>query len=129
MPFPTDPRAFEQAFNTAHAEYLTGDKANYETRIVLARDIQVPEGFEPLPGRLAQMRSGFQTERRLWESPSAAPIAVLEREDGSLWTFENVPMLTLFHEMASLARLKVVILATERPRPEKPAAFRHAPRR
>lgn len=129
MPFPTDPRAFEQAFNAAHAEYLTGDKADYETRIVFAKDIQVPEGYEPLPGRLAQMRSGFQNERRQWESTSAAPIAVLEREDGSLWTFENVPMLTLFHEMASLARLRVVILASERPQQKKPSAFRHAPRR
>lgn len=129
MPFPSDPRAFERFFANAHAEFLTGDKSAYETRVVLARDIRIPEGFEPLPGRLAQMRSGFQNERRQWESPSAAPIAVLEREDGSLWTFENVPMLTLFHEMASLARLKVVVLASERPQPERPSAFRHAPRR
>ncbi len=129
MPLPTDPRAFEQAFNAANAEYSVGDKDDYETRIVLARDIQIPEGFEPLPGRLAQMRSGFQNERRQWESPSAPPIPVVEWEDGTLWTFVNAPMLTLFHEMASLARLKVVIIASERPQPKKPSAFKHAPRR
>lgn len=129
MPFPTDLRTFEQAFNAANAEYSVGEKADYETRIVLAKDIRIPEGYEPLPSRLAQMRPGFQFERRQWESPSAPPIPVVEQEDGTLWTFVNAPMLTLFHELASLARLKVVVLASERPQPEKPSTFRHAPRR
>ena len=129
MPFPTDPRALQRFFSNAHAEYLTGDKTAYEKKIVLARDIQIPEGYEPLPGRLEQLRPGFQSERRMFESPSAPPIAVIEREDGTLWTFENVPMLTLFHDMASLARLKVVVIASERPQTPNTETFRHAPRR
>jgi hypothetical protein len=75
------------------------------------------------------MRPGFQHERQRFESPSAPPIAVVERSDGTLVTYENTPVLTLFHEMASLARLQVVIIASERQEPQKPSAFRHAPRR
>jgi hypothetical protein len=128
MQFPDDPRQLERLFTAAHATYLSGDAADVPIRIVLARDIQIPGGFEPLPTRLAQMRPGFQHERRRFESESAPPIAVIERADGTLLTFENTPMLTLFHEMAALARLKVAIIASERP-PEPKSAFKHAPRR
>jgi hypothetical protein len=129
MKFPDNPRALEQVFNEAQAAYLSGQKDDVPTRVVLARDIQIPEGYEPLSTRLDQMRPGFQYERRGFESESAPPIAVIEREDGTLLTFENTPMLTLFHEMAALARLKVAIIASERPPEQKPASFRHAPRR
>lgn len=129
MQLPNDPRSLEKLFNEAHAAYLSGETADVPTRIVLARDINIPEGYEPLPNRLDQMRPGFQHERRRFESPSAPPIAVVERADGSLWTYENTPILTLFHEMASLARLKVAIIASERPQDAKPSSFRHAPRR
>ena len=129
MPLPDNSRALENLFNEAHATYLASGGDGYPTRIVLARDINIPEGYEPLPNRLAQMRPGFQHERRRFESPTAPPIAVVERADGSLWTYENTPMLTLFHEMASLARLQVAIIASERPQQEAQASFKHAPRR
>lgn len=128
MPLPDNPRELEKLFHEAHAAYLVTDGKDFPTRIVLARDINIPEGYEPLPNRLAQIRPGFQHERRRFESPSAPPIAVVEREDGSLWTYENTPMLTLFHEMAALARLQVVIIASERPH-QQTASFKHAPRR
>jgi hypothetical protein len=124
-----DPRALERLFNEAHAAWLAGDTQDVPIRIVLARDINIPEGYEPLPNRLDQMRPGFQHERRRYETPSAPPIAVVERADGTLWTFENAPILTLFHEMAALARLRVAVIASERPQPKKTATFRHAPRR
>ena len=129
MPFPTAPLALERFFNEAHASYLSGQMQDVPTRIVLAKDIIIPEGFEPLPNRLDQMRPGFQSDRRRYESPSAAPIAVIESADGTLITFENTPMLLLFHEMASLARLKVAIIASDRPQEAKTTSFRHAPRR
>lgn len=129
MQFPDNPLALEQFFKETHAAYLSGDKEGFATRIVLARDITIPEGFEPLPTRLDQMRPGFQHERRRYESPSAPPIAVLERADGTLVTYENTPILTLFHEMASLARLQVAIIASERPETKQAGTFRHAPRR
>ena len=129
MQFPDSPRALETFFHQIHAAYLSGNVQDVPTRIVLAKDITIPEGFEPLPQRLDQMRPGFQHERRAFESPTAPPIAVIERADGTLLTFENTPMLTLFHEMASLARLNVAIIASERPQEQKRAAFRHAPRR
>lgn len=124
----SDSRHGDRLFREALAEYESRGEG-YEHRIVLARDINIPEGYEPLPGRLDNMRPGFQHERRRFENPAAPPIPVVEYADGSLWTYENVPMLTLFHEMASLARLKVVIIGSERPKQEKAAAFRHAPRR
>lgn len=124
-----DIRALEKRFTEAHAEYLAGQARDVPTRIVLARDILIPEGYEPLETRLNQMRPGFQHERRRYESPSAPPIAVIERADGTLWTFEDIPILTLFHEMASLARLQVAVVASERPQPKKMSSFRHAPRR
>ena len=129
MTEPIDPRALERRFAQAHAEFHANGGADAPTRIVLAKDIRIPEGYEPLPNRLNQMRPGFQNERRLWESPSAPPIAVIESADGTLWTFEDNPMLSLFHEMASLARLKVVIIDSDRPQEQKSGAFRHAPRR
>lgn len=129
MQFPDSPRALESLFHQANAAYLAGDLQDVPTRIVEAKEITIPEGFEPLPQRLDQMRPGFQHERRRFESPSAPPIAVIERADGTLLTFENTPVLTLFHEMASLARLQVAIIASERPQEQKRAAFRHAPRR
>lgn len=129
MQFPDSPRALETFFQQAHAAYLNGDLQDVPTRIVLAKDITIPEGFEPLHQRLDQMRPGFQHERRRYESPGAPPIAVIERADGTLLTFENTPLLTLFHEMAALARLQVAIIASERPPEQKRAAFRHAPRR
>jgi hypothetical protein len=122
-------RALERRFTEAHAAYLAGDAQDVPTRIVLARDIRIPDGYEPLETRLNQMRPGFQHERRRYETPSAPPIAVIESADGTLWTFEDNPLLTLFHEMASLARLKVAIVASERPQPKKAGTFRHAPRR
>lgn len=106
-------RRVDQIFREATATYLASGGQGYERRIVLARDINIPEGYEPLPGRLDNMRPGFQHERRQYETPSSPPIPVLERADGSLWTYENVPILTLFHEMASLARLQVVIVGTD----------------
>lgn len=124
-----DPRALERLFNEAHAAWLAGDAPDVPTRIVLAHDINIPEGYEPLPTRLGQMRPGFQHERRRYETPSAPSIAVVERADGTLWTFEDIPILTLFHEMASLARLKVAVIASERPQPKTTGTFRHAPRR
>src|SRR5688500_10282115 len=78
MPLPDDSRALEKLFNDAHATYLATDGADYPTRIVLAREINIPEGYEPLPNRLDQMRPGFQHERRRFESPTAPPIAVVE---------------------------------------------------
>ncbi|HLU34964.1 MAG TPA: hypothetical protein VKZ61_04275 [Thermomicrobiales bacterium] len=121
-------RRGDQLFREALAEYESRGEG-YQQRIVLARDINIPEGYEPLPGRLENMRPGFQHERRRFEGPSAPPIPVIEHADGSLWTYENVPILTLFHEMASLARLKVVVIASERTQQPKAAPFRHAPRR
>lgn len=129
MQFPTAPVALERFFREAHSVFLSGQMENAPTRIVHARDIIIPEGFEPLPNRLNQMRPGFQADRRRYESPSAPPIAVIERADGTLLTFEDNPMLSLFHEMASLARLKVAIIASERSPETKPSSFRHAPRR
>ena len=129
MDFPDDPLALERLFNEAHAAWLAGDAPDVPVRVVLARDIRIPGGFEPLPARLDQMRPGFQHERRRYETPTAPPIAVIERADGTLWTFENAPILTLFHEMAALARLRVAVIASERPQPTKAATFRHAPRR
>src|SRR5690606_41303849 len=98
-------------------------------RTALARETNSPEADGPLPGRLGNRRPGSQHERRRFEGPSAPPIPVIEHADGSLWTYENVPILTLFHEMASLARLKVVVIASERTQQPKAAPFRHAPRR
>lgn len=122
-------RHLDQLFREAVAKYASSNGQGYPRRIVLARDINIPEGYEPLQGRLDNLRPGFQHERRRFESPSAPPIPVIERSDGTLWTYENVPMLTLFHEMASLARLQVVIIASDPTPPQVSDTVNRAPRR
>jgi hypothetical protein len=47
------------------------------------------------------------------------PIAVLERVDGSLWTYNDAMLVTLYHELAPDALVQVVIIGHDPAPPER----------
>lgn len=82
--------------------YVKSGGEGYEMRTVPARKIRIPEGFEATPEGLAIMRRDFASRRRLFETQA---VMVLERRDGSLWSYDDVHAITLYHELAPLAMI------------------------
>ncbi len=102
-------RPLDQLFTEALIAYCGSDNQNaYPVRTVAARQVRIPQGFEARPENLAIMRRDFANFRKRHET--GPPIAVVERSDGSLWTCDDVHLIALYHESASAATVRVVII-------------------
>lgn len=101
-------RPVNQLFVEAVATYMEKRGQGYEVRTVPARMIQIPKGFEATPEGLAIMRHSFTDIRQRLET--GAPVMVLERAGGSLWSYDDVHAITACHELAPLAMVRVVII-------------------
>lgn len=103
-------RPVDMLFVEAIAAYYA-NPVGYEVREVVARKIRIPENFGPTPEGLAIMRSDFSQRRK--DHESGVPIAVIERSDGSLWTYDDVHLIAVYHELAPIAMVRVVIVGQD----------------
>lgn len=102
-------RPVDQLFTEALIAYHGSNNQDaYPVRTVAARTVRIPKGFEALPENLAIMRRDFANFRKRHEN--GPPIAVIERSDGSLWTFDDVHLIALYQELAPVEPVRVVVI-------------------
>jgi hypothetical protein len=89
----------------------------YEVRSVPVRSVRIPAGHEPDIEGLAVMHHNWRSVRRDLEM--GAPVMVLERGDGSLWTYDDVHKIATAKDLAPDLTVSVVIIGQD---PTPPAA-------
>src|SRR5690606_708774 len=80
---------------------------------VPAGAVKVPE-LSPLQAEFVTMCTldGFTAQRR-WREESLYVMPVLRRSDGTLWAYDDVTFVTLFHRYAPAATVHVAIIGTD----------------
>lgn len=98
----------DQLFLEAVKAYMESGGEGYEVRTVPVTQVRVPKGYEATTEGLAIMYHNFaDVQQKLQSGP---PVMVLERGDGSLWSYDDVHAVTACHDLAPGIKIRVVII-------------------
>ena len=106
-----DPARIYRPFLDAYVRYLQ-EEGTYVVRDVPANLIGIPVGFAAPPAHIAILRGDFEELRRTAEE-MMHPIAVLERADGILWSYDDTAIIALYHDLVPLARVRCVVIGSD----------------
>jgi hypothetical protein len=107
----SDPSRVYEPMVEAYMAYYSGQTAG-RTVTVLASKIRVAEAFRAPLEHIAMMRPGF-TEVRRTNEEHLRELFVLEREDGSIWSYDDTALVALYQELAPGARVLCRIIGTD----------------
>lgn len=106
-----DPSRIYEPMVEAFSDYLA-DRTIGRTVKVFPAKINVAETFRPPFESLAVMRPAFNLIRRTNEE-RLIEILVLERSDGSIWSYDDTTLVTLYQELAPGARVLCRIIGVD----------------
>jgi hypothetical protein len=107
---PDSPPIYQPALEATLA-YMNGDTMP-ELRVVVAREVGIPEGYAPPAWVMTPILRVFEQLHRQ-RADAMRAFDVMERADGSLWSYDAPAMVAAYHAVAPNARVLVRVIGRD----------------